>query len=138
MTTPLNGAIGGMVAALSSAVIVRLLRVVAVHGTAGLNLQRFRVHQVWALVLLFYGSLAAVILFTLDTRLFGVLSVPPSTIEAIGVAAIWSVTLGMAVAAIGPIVWGMRVGQARRIDILGFHLIYGLFLGIWIRLTWIT
>lgn len=138
MTTPLNGAIGGLFAALLSAVVVRLLRMVARHGTAGLSMQRVRVRRVWAIVLLLYGLLAGATLVTLDSRIFGGLSVPPTTVEAIGVALAWSAVLGLVLAAVGPHIWGTRVRQIRRIDILGFHLMYGLTLGIWIRLTWIT
>lgn len=85
-----------------------------------------------------YGALVTVTLHTLETRFVGLIAIPPTTAEAVGFTLAWSATLGLVIAAVGPLLRWPGTGRLRRLDVLGFHLGYGLLLGSWVRLTWLT
>lgn len=79
------------------------------------------------------GSLVAVELFALD-----LLGIPPTAGEALGVAVAWS-TLLFSVLFVGWRVATPRSAQRSQLgELFVYHLLYGLGLGLWIRMTWIT
>ncbi|WP_276271977.1 hypothetical protein [Haloarcula litorea] len=126
MTTLVNGLLGGLAAGLlASAVAVwvgpasRSSRARTVAGAGG------------------YGAVAGAVLVALELFVLGLLGVPPTRGEALAVAVGWSALLLALTAAV----------RATRSDgsgwpplraLVAFHVVYGLLLGAWIRLTWIT
>jgi len=138
MTTLLNGLLGGFAAALVATVLLRLLDadslVVAVNGAEDTALDEgvignFVVPQL-------YGTVAGGALVALELRVLDVLSVPPGGGVALALALGWGAVLGALLAVLSRI-WSAATPQSYRTLVL-FHLSYGLALGLWIRITWIT
>lgn len=132
MTTILNGLLGGFLIGLIAATVIRFM-IKDSSATATL-LEKW----VELFILTSYGGFAGGTLIALELFVLEILAVPPTTIEAFGVAVAWSVFLfGML-----NVVW--RVAPSRwfpdsyRRKLLVYHLVYGLGLSLWIRLTWIT
>lgn len=138
MTTPLNMAIGGVIAAVLCVLTLGSIKRLARSDALGFDLLRPRHPPLWALLVLLYGLLASVVLFAVDARFFDVLSVPPMITDAVGIAVGWSMLLGVILATAWPYLPNRMVGPAKPLDILGFHLAYGVILGVWIRVTWLT
>lgn len=142
MTTILNGLVGGLLVGLLAAIVTQVVdsdssaTMVVLQRTVG---ARFARSRWWTLgVQVFYGGLAGVIFIVLELFALQALAIPPTVGEAFSVAIGWSALLF--------VVWVVivRVGLSHPKDrsllaeVLAYHLVYGLGLGMWIRLTWIT
>ena len=125
MTTVLNGLVGGLVAGGVAAVAAELV---------------FDGPRDWTRVALElgYGAAAGGVLLALELFVLGVLGVPPATREALGVALGWSVALFVALAGLERVVRGRGLDRPFVAGLAAYHLVYGLCLGVWIRVTWIT
>jgi hypothetical protein len=141
LTTPLNGILGGLLVGLVAGVGARfvdsgpsptamlLIRLTGDSRTSG------RWAELAGHVL--YGGLAGGTLVALELFVLGVLAVPPALGEALGVAIAWSTLLFVLWAGV------LRVGRSNSSDsplpaLFVYHLVYGIGLGVWIRMTWIT
>lgn len=142
MTTILNGLLGGLVGGTVAAFVTSLIAddpsvaEEVLRRAAGSNLTPSRRVAVFAQIS--YGGLAGGTLVALELFVLGVLAVPPTSVEAFSVAGAWSALLfGILLASwrFGPWQW---VTSSQLGELLIYHLVYGLGLGGWIRLTWIT
>jgi hypothetical protein len=141
MTTILNGALGGLLVGLVAGAVGQF-------GAAGppapaavltraVGTRRSSARWLTAAVHLVYGAFAGGLLVALELYVLDVLGVPPSLADALGVAVVWAllllaVTVGLQRALSPP-------SSDRPIrDLVIYHLVYGVGLGAWIRLTWIT
>lgn len=141
MTTVLNALFGGLVSGLVAVIATRLLAdgpsaPTLSGGDAGSPASSSR----WKgpLVRLSYAGFAGGTLLALELSVLGILAVPPSTIEAFGVAVAWSTLL---FGVLGVARWIGVPGSFGRSDLgelFVFHLVYAVGFGLWIRLTWIT
>lgn len=141
MTTLLNGLLGGLLIGLLAgavtgfvesdpSVTARMLEKTAEDGTPTSRLSELAGKAL-------YGGLAGGVLLALELFALGVLAVPPARAEALGVAVAWSALLFVLWAVV------LRVGlslpsETYLRELFVYHLVYGLGLGIWIRVTWIT
>lgn len=142
MTTILNGVLGGVLVGLIAAGVTWL--VADESSVTSIVLDRVSGSRAsvsrWMVVAsqVAYGGFAGGLLVALELLVVGVLAVPPTSGDALGVAIAWSTLL------FGLVIVSWRLGIARSItrpqfvELLVFHLVYGIGLGIWIRLTWIT
>lgn len=128
MTTVVNGLLGGGVAGLF-AVLATTLAPTGVGILPGAS-RAVRVVAGTSYGVLAGGTLVAVELFVLQ-----LLSVPPPTGTAMAVALLWAGVLFF----LGAIV---EIGLGREgggfTGLLVYHGVFGVALGAWIRLTWIT
>lgn len=139
MTTILNGLIGGLVVGVLAGVVSRRLSgagppVIDPKGFIG---RRFPSSvPSWLFVWPWYGCLAGATLIGLELAVLGLLGVPPSLVEALTVTVVWSALL------LGSFVTFLSVVEDREDlpirELIVFHALYGLGLGAWIRMTWIT
>ena len=129
MTTLLNGLLGGGAAGLVAALAVQAMassdaRPSALAGVAD-------------------GALAGLGFVAVELSVAGVLGVPPSLGEALGAAVGWSALLCLGLLASrrlprsGGANGGVPVVPAARL-LIAYHLAFGVGLGLWVRLTWIT
>jgi len=141
MTTLVNGLLGGALAALlatAGASLVPSAPSDASPNPRGRTEPSRSSHWLPPLVGVLYGSTAGGLLVALERSVLGLLAVPPTLEAALGVAVGWSALLFVLS------VPGRRVlrGHLReRVDVatlLVYHLLYGVGLGLWVRLTWIT
>lgn len=140
MTTVLNGLLGGLVVGAVASGVLRLAGEglsAAVLGEPGGD--ALAAHPwVRPLLELLYGTAAGGLFVALELTVLGVLSVPPTASEALAVGGLWGAVL---LAALGLV---LRVLGAAPTDpgavrvLLAYHLLYGVGLGAWIRLTWLT
>lgn len=142
MTTILNGLLGGLLIGVVAAVVTRFVAddpsasAVVLEGTLGAGTLPSR----WRgfVIRILYGGLAGGLLVALELFVLELLAVPPTTVEAFGVAVAWSALL------FGVLSVGRQVASPRSITrshlgaSLAYHLVYGLGLGLWLRMTWIT
>jgi hypothetical protein len=142
MTTLLNGVLGGAIVGGFAAAVTAIVakRAGTGDGSKGTP-ERSRAGAIgWkrGILLVGYGSALGGGLLALELFVLGVLGVPPTLGEAFAVALAWSGVV------FGAVFVGWRVGGSRlltqgdRQQLLVYHLCYGLGLGAWIRLTWIT
>ena len=142
MTTILNGLLGGLLVGFVAAVAVRFLDSEP-SATAAL-LRRVGGDRVassrWGefAVLTVYGGLAGGALLVLELFVLQVLAVPPAFGEALGVTMALSALLFVILVAVWRIGSSLPLARSRLGELLVYHLVYGLGLGIWIRMTWIT
>lgn len=133
MTTLLNGVLGGALAALVAVTVVTSLPV----GPSPLRSRGDdpRYHRGrTSLVAVGYGALAGGVGVAVALA-GGGLGVPPSRVVALGAALGWSVLL-CGVVTVG---WRLVAGSRDRWRWLAaFHLVFGVALGVWVRLTWVT
>lgn len=142
MTTLLNGLLGGLLVGVVAALVARLV------GDAPAAMSRLvgtarggdapRSPWVGLLLSVLYGSVAGGVLVALELYVLGVLAVPPTAAEAFGVALAWSAVLFVAVAAVGRAAADLAEERSYLLELFVFHLVYGVGLGLWIRMTWIT
>lgn len=140
MTTLFNGVLGGAFAALVASVAAAFLGGASplppLRRATTAAVERRR-RGMDTLVAVGYGALAGGALVALELFALGLLAVPPSRVAALGLALGWSLLLcGVAL-----VVWRRR-GPERLADrwpgVVAFHLAFGLALGAWLRLTWVT
>lgn len=142
MTTLLNGLLGGLAAGVVAAVLTRAVfrgSSPSVGVFAGVTGDERSRPWLWAAaVQVAYGGLSGVGFLALELGMFNLLGVPPSATDAFGVALAWGALL-FVVAFVGAAVVASGMPDRRRVRILFVHhLAFGLGLGLWIRLTWIT
>lgn len=142
MTTVRNGLVGGLLVALVAATTARLVGTEPSTASAVLEIAFGDAPTPsgwWGYVLLLlHGSIAGGTLVALDLFVFGTLGVPPTVDEALVVAIVWSgVLLGTAIA-VWRFVLGLALDRSSLAELLAYHLVYGLGLAIWARMTWIT
>lgn len=141
MTTPLNGLVGGALAALLAAAAAGLVGdgsspTAPASGTAFGDRLRALGWRGLALQVA-YGSAAGGALVAFELFVGGGLGVPPTAVEAFSATLVWSAVLfGLATALRR---FGVRTPVDRSLrGRLAYYLVYGVGLGVWIRLTWIT
>jgi len=142
MTIVLNGLLGGVIVALLASVAMRFVGdggAVAGEGS-GVDIGGRLASSPWAsiLLLLVYGGVLGGTLVALELYVLGMLGVPPTRGEAMVVAVLWSAVVFGVLVALWRFGLGIPLDRARLRKPLVFHLVYGLGLGAWIRLTWIT
>lgn len=142
MTTLLNGLLGGLLVGTVAAVAAQFVdaepsaTATVLERTVGTRVATSR--RLEFAVRLLYGGLAGVVLVALELFALGVLAIPPSTGEAFGVSIAWSALL------FGVLLVVLRLGdslpfdRSHLVELLVYHLVYGLGFGVWIRMTWIT
>lgn len=142
MTTILNGLLGGFVIGVVAVIVTRLVANeppatgAVLESVLGVDASSSRLVEF--LIPLVYGTLAGGTLVALELFVLGILAVPPTTVEALGVAVVWGALL------FGTLSIILRVASPRSFtdtnlrNLLVYHLVYGLGLGVWIRMTWIT
>ena len=142
MTTLLNGLLGGLLVGVVAALVARLVgdSPAAMSRLAGAARGGDAPHSPWVGLLLsvLYGSVAGGVLVALELHVLGVLAVPPTAAEAFGVALAWSAVLFVAVAAAGRAASDLADERSYLLELFVYHLVYGVGLGLWIRMTWIT
>lgn len=140
MTTILNGLLGGLLIGLVAGTVTQLAdsdpsaTAVVLAGAVGARASSTRAVQLVAQLL--YGCLAGGVLLVLELYLLEFLGVPPTISEALGVAVAWSALLFGTVVAVWRVVASLSAEQLREVFV--YHLVYGIGLGLWIRVTWIT
>lgn len=140
MTTLFNGVLGGAFAALVASVAAAFLGGASplppLRRAATEAVERRR-RGLDTLVAVAYGTVAGGALVGLELSALDLLAVPPSRAAALGLAVGWS----LLVCGAALLVW-RRTGPERLADrwsgVVAFHLAFGLALGVWIRLTWVT
>ena len=142
MTTLLNGLLGGLVVGLVAGVAATLVAddgpaVSTVFETA-LGREPSRSRAVGLLVATLYGGVAGLLLVALELYALGVLAVPPAVAEAFGVALVWSAVLFLATVGVRRAVADRAAAGSGLVGLAVYHLVYGVGLGVWIRMTWIT
>ncbi|MBX0323386.1 hypothetical protein EGH21_10130 [Halomicroarcula sp. F13] len=85
-----------------------------------------------------YGAVAGGALVALELSVFGVLGVPPSAVDVLGLTLGWGLTLLLATLAGVTLVAGRGVGRSAAVPLVVYHLVYALGLWVWVRATWIT
>lgn len=141
MTTILNGLVGGLVAGLIAGVAAQFARndgmlsaVVDTTDGRGTSIAR----GIALLLSAVYGSIAGTTLVAIELVVLGLLGVPPALGEALAVALGWSIVLlGVVLVAVRLTV-SPQNARSHLPELVTYHAIYGLGLGIWIRFTWIT
>lgn len=141
MTTILNGLLGGLVVGAVAGIVVRLLdadssaTAALLDRATGTELSSSR----WVLfgVRLVYGCLAGGALLALELSVLGMLGVPPTLGESLTVTLAWSALLLVTTASAWRVVSPSRSSRPL-LELLLYHLVYGVGLGVWIRVTWIT
>lgn len=142
MTTLLNGLLGGLLVGVAATLAVEVVgdgrsALSAMLGV--LSPARAGTARVWRIAtVVLYGTLGGLAIVALELYVLGVVGVPPTPLEAYGLAVAWAVVLLAAVAVAYRFVFRLRFDRDVLVDLLLFHAVYGLGLGIWIRLTWIT
>lgn len=140
MTTVLNGVLGGLLVGLVAGLVTQLIdgdpsaTAVALKRAVGTRAASSRLVEL--VTQMGYGCLAGGILLALELYVLGLLAVPPAISEALAVAVVWSALLLGTVLAVWRIAASLSSTQLRELFV--YHLVYGLGLGLWIRLTWIT
>lgn len=142
MTTILNGLLGGLLAGLVAGVVTKLVTdessatAVMLRGRLGNGAATSR----WGAVAVqsSYGGLAGGVLVVLELFVLGILAVPPTLGDALGIAVTWSALLFGTLVVFWRFDSSLSLDRSRLVELFAFHLIYGLGLGGWIRMTWIT
>ncbi|QIO23033.1 hypothetical protein [Haloarcula sp. JP-L23] len=132
MTTVLNGLLGGLVVGL---VATTATAAASNQGLAdAIGVPRWVVLSAEVV----YGAVAGGALVALELYVFGVLGVPPSAVDVLGLTLGWSVTLLLATLAGVTVLAGRGVGRSAAVPLAVYHLVYALGLWVWVRATWIT
>lgn len=142
MTTILNGLLGGLLVGFVAAVVTQ-----AVAGTpsatAGALEQLFgdtgKRSRWWEVtVQVIYGGLAGAGLLIIELHALQRIAIPPSTGEALGIPIIWSMLLLLVLTIIWKSIDSLALDRSSLLELLTYHLVYGVCFGVWIRMTWIT
>ncbi|WP_254838604.1 hypothetical protein [Natronomonas marina] len=140
MTTVLNGLLGGLLVGVLAATVTRSVDTEpsawAARTTDALGVRTVAARWLDGATRVAYGGVGGGALVALELYVLGVLAVPPTVGEAFGMAVAWSALLfavRVLFARVGP-----SPDRSRLVAPLVYHLVYGLGLGVWIRLTWIT
>lgn len=142
MTTLLNGLLGGLLVGIVSTVAVEIVggrrtpvaaMLDVVQGEDGGTARAVRVATT-----VLYGTVGGLVLVALELYVLGVVGVPPAPLEAYGLAVGWGAVLLAVLAAAYRVAFRLQFDRDVLVALVLFHAVYGLGLGIWIRLTWIT
>jgi hypothetical protein len=138
MTTLLNGVLGGLLIGLLAGFVMRIFdrdSLGILERVIGANPAMSR----WLKLAIqgLYGSIAGGLLLVLELSVLGLLAVPPSLSEALGVAVAWSAVLFILQIIAGRADRSLLPGSSVR-ALFVYHLVFGMGLGVWIRVTWIT
>lgn len=142
MTTLLNGLLGGLLVGIVASLAVEMVGDgrYAVSAMLGVlfdeGVGTARPGRMATTIL--YGTVAGIALVALELSVLRVVGVPPTPIEAYGLAVAWGVVLLAVFAAGYRFVFRLRFDRDVLVELLLFHVVYGLGLGVWIRMTWIT
>lgn len=142
MTTVLNGLVGGLVVGLVAAVATRLVG--GDRAASDTALERAVDAGVgkrtwWCFtVRVSYGGLAGVALVALELFVLRTVAVPPTVGEAYGVALLWSALLLGLLVVVRRVAPSPPLGRWHLRELVVYHLVLGVGLGVWIRLTWLT
>lgn len=140
MTTLLNGVLGGLLVGLLAAVAVR--RVAADPSATAALSRRLpgAASSRWreGFLQVAYGALAGGLLVALELYVLGLLGVPPTPVEAFGTALAWSAVLFVSLLTVARLDTPAVDSRSTLLELAVFHLVFGLGLGLWIRMTWIT
>jgi len=134
MTTLLNGLLGGLVVGVVATLAAQVAGVLL--GGADGPRRASRSREIAAQVA--YGVFAGLALVALELFVLGLIAIPPTVAEAFGVAVGWSAVLLVALLVARRVGGTLPFGRPRLAELLAYHLVYGVALGGWIRLTWIT
>lgn len=141
MTSLLNGFIGGLVVGALAASATRLVATYPSSTTVLLRRYLGRGVEVSDTLVfavqIAYGCFAGGVLVGLDLFILNLLAVPPAIGKAVGIAVIWSGFLAAIWVIYSWIATRRTAGGTPRRELLAYHLVYGLGLGLWIRFTWI-
>ena len=139
MTTVPNGIVGGLLAAIVAVGLTPPIAGLRVSGRATASNTRVRPRsRRWTVGLsVVYGAVAGGLFLVLELYVFGVLGVPPGVLEALGSALLWSAVLCAGWLAVRRVAPG-RLDAIAADHLVVFHLVFGVGLGLWIRVTWIT
>lgn len=141
MTTLLNGLLGGLLIGLVAGAATEMIdsdrspTATILHRLTGRETAVSRWSELAIQTL--YGSLAGGVLLTLELYVLNALTVPPTRVEALGVAVAWSAVLFVLWAIVFRVAFS-RSSKSKLAPAFVYHLIYGVGLGFWIRPTWIT
>lgn len=142
MTTLLNGVLGGLLVGIVASLAVEIVGDgrSAVSAMLGVLFDEGRgtARPGRMATTVGYGTVAGLALVALELYVLGVVGVPPTPIEAYGLAVAWGVVLLAVFAAVYRFVFRLRFDRDVIVELLLFHVVYGLGLGVWIRMTWIT
>jgi hypothetical protein len=141
MTTLVNGLLGGALAALLATAGASLVPRAATEGsqnTRGRTDPSRRIRWLPPLVGVLYGSTAGGLLVVLELSVLGLLAVPPTLAATLRVAVGWSALLFVLSVPGRSVLHGHLRGRLDLATLLVYHLVYGVGLGLWVRLTWIT
>lgn len=142
MTTLINGLLGGLGAGLVAGVAVHTMAdepsATAVVLSRAVDDATATSRGFALAARVAYGGLAGVGLLALELSVLGVLAVPPSVGEAFGAALGWSALLFVGRVLVWRAVPSLPEDRSPLVELLAYHLVFGLGLGLWIRLTWIT
>lgn len=141
MTTLLNGLLGGLLIGLVAGTAIQMIDSDRSPTATILNRLTGRETTVsrWLdlTIKVLYGGLAGGLLMVLELYVLNVLAVPPTRVEALGVAVAWSAVLFVLWVIVFRVAFS-RSSKSTLAPLFVYHLIYGIGLGFWIRLTWIT
>lgn len=139
MTTLLNGVLGGLLSGLIAGCVTWFVDSDPSAAMVRGRLNKAGTSPHWGELpgLVVYGGLTGGILVALELYVLGLLAVPPAVGEALGVAIAWIALLFALWAVV------IRVGFSKSSEwslraLFVYHLVYGIGLGVWIRVTWIT
>lgn len=142
MTTLLNGILGGLVVGLLASIALQLMdnepSMTAVVLSRVVDDATAASRWPGLAVQVAYGGLAGLALLAVELYALDALAVPPSFGEAFGVALAWSALLFVAWVAGWRVAPSLPSDRSYYVELLLYHLVFGLGFGLWIRVTWIT
>lgn len=142
MTTLLNGLLGGLLVGIVATVAAEVVGDgrSAVSATLGVLFDEgARTARSWRIVsLVLYGTIGGLAFVALELYVLNAVAVPPTPVEAYGLAVAWGAVLLAVFAIVYRLLLRLQFDRDVAVELLVFHLVYGLGLGIWIRMTWIT
>lgn len=142
MTTLLNGLLGGLLVGIVATLAVEVVGDgrSAVSSMLGVlfdeGVETARSWQMATTIV--YGTMGGLALVALELYVLGFVGVPPTPGQAYGLAVAWGAVLLAVFAAVYRFVFRLRSDRDVLVELLLFHVVYGLGLGVWIRMTWIT
>lgn len=142
MTTLLNGLLGGLVVGIVATLAVEMVGEgrSAVSAMLGVlfdeGVETARSWRIATTVV--YGTIAGLALVALELYVLGLVGVPPTPGEAYGLAVAWGAVLLAGFAAVYRFGFRLQFDRDVLVELILFHVVYGLGLGVWIRMTWIT
>lgn len=135
MTTIRNRLLGGLLTGFVAGVVTQLVKndpsatAVVLKRIFGNRVAISRLGE--GMVQLVYGGLAGGVLVALELFVLGMLAVPPTIGEALGIAVAWSALLFRYLVVFWWIDSSFPFDQSHLVELLVYHPAYGLGLGVW-------